>query len=168
MAETQQDCLTERHLAMFGRIIHWFARYETVIDRVIAELAGSDVACMAVLTRNHGFAAKRLALLDLMRLRELPSDRWERVHAYLAVPDGQASLRDAIAHSTWIAAPGPHSIQPNWVLRQASAVEPMNQRPGATGAVTYSLDDLGQIVGALADNCARLTSYLQEEGLLPK
>lgn len=110
MNDSEQDCLTEQHMLLFGAIVHWFAQYEVLVQTVMAHLAGSDLACVTVLTRTLDFAEKRLALLDLLRVKAAPNDQWERVHAYLAVPHGLTRLRNDIAHANWVRSPLPHSI----------------------------------------------------------
>ncbi|MGP8122455.1 MAG: hypothetical protein ACLP8B_18270 [Xanthobacteraceae bacterium] len=166
MKDPERDCLTERHLTLFGSIVHAFARDEAMIQTVLARLAGSDPASIAVMMRHRDFAHHRLALLDLMRVKGEPSDQWERVHAYLAVPAGLTPLRDAIAHASWVRASGPHSIQPNWILRVTPAIEPAHPGQAAPDEASYTLDDLGEIAANLADNHDRFAAYLREVGLL--
>jgi hypothetical protein len=165
MAETQRDLLTDRHMALFGAIVQWFARYELTIQQVMAKVAATDPGCIAVLTRPLDFAEKRAALLALLRERAIPSDRWERVNALLVVPAGLASLRHDICHATWMASPLPNSIQPNWILQVRPGVEPTRPSPGAD-EVSYTLEALGEIVGNLADNHVRLVAYLTEMELI--
>jgi len=153
-------------MLLFGAIVHWFARHEVLTQRVMAHFAGSDLACVTILTRTLDFAGKRLALLDLLRVKAAPSDQWERVCAYLAVPHGLAGLRNDIAHANWVRSPLPHSIQPDWILRQAPAIEPSHEGRGSSDDLSYTLDGLDQIVANLADNHERFSAYLLGVGLL--
>ncbi len=98
-----EDCLTERHLLLFGTIIHWFAGYERLILEISATVAGSDYAAVMLLTRGLDFEGKRKALLDLLRHRAVPLDQYDRVCEYLKIPQGLTQLRNDIAHSTWTA-----------------------------------------------------------------
>jgi hypothetical protein len=73
MNGSERDCLTEQHLFLFGSTVHWFANYEVLVQRVMARLAGADLDCVTVLTRTLDFGQKRLALLDLLRVKAVPS-----------------------------------------------------------------------------------------------
>jgi hypothetical protein len=157
--------LSERHLALFGTIVQWFARYELTMQQAMARLAGTDLECIAILTHALDFAGKRSALLKLLRERGTPSDRWEHVNACLTMPAALLHLRDDICHATWMASRLPSSVQPNWILQIKPGVEP--NRPGtSTDGVSYTLDALAEIAGNLADNHARLLSYLGEMRLM--
>lgn len=159
--EPRRDLLSERHLALFGAIVQWFARYELTLQQVMAKVAATEPGSIAVLTRRLDFSEKRAALLALLRERGIPSDRWERVNALLTVPAGLARLRDDICHATWMASPLPNAIQPNWILQVHAGVEPAHPGPG-TEEVSYTLEALAEIVANLADNHARLLDYLTE------
>lgn len=169
------DCLTERHLLLFGTIIQWFARYELLMQEIMATVAGSDSACVMLLTRGLDFDGKRQALLDLLRHRVIPLDQFDRVNAFLIVPHTLTPLRNDIAHSAWISAPYPNSIQPDWILRLPPSVEPLRDNPNVPSGnlverdeekVAYSIDDLYEIVENLAANHARFSNYLHEVGLI--
>jgi hypothetical protein len=169
------ECLTERHLLLFGTIIQWFARYELRMQEIMAMVAGSDPACVMLLTRGLDFSGKRQALLDLLRHREIPLDQFDRVCAWLMVPHTLTPLRNDIAHSTWIPGRSPHSIQPDWILRPLPSVRPLRDDPHAPAEgfvkhdrddVAYTLADLDEIVENLAANYQQLSDYLLEIGLI--
>lgn len=101
-------------------------------------------------------------------MKGAPSDQWERVHAYLDVPHGLASLRKDVAHANWVRSALPNSIQPNWILRPAPAIEPHHQGRGSSGDPNYTLDDLSQIVGNLADNYESFSAYLVRVGFVAR
>lgn len=166
MNEADRNVLTERHLALFGAVTQWFARYELSIQQAIAGLLQTELSCIAILMRELDFMQKRMALLDLLRDRSAPHDQWERVFAHLALPVGQLPLRHHITHSTWINSPEPHSIQPNWILRPKPSVEPIYLGP-TFDETSYTLEDLSEIVGNLAGGYERFVSYLAEAGLVP-
>jgi len=159
------ELLTERHLALFGTIVQWFARYELTMQQTMAKAAGTELSCVAVMTHALDFAGKRAALLTLLRERGTPSDRWEYVNAYLAMPAALLHLRADICHATWGASKLPNSIQPNWILQIKPGVEP-NRHGTATNGVSYTLAALTEIAGNLADNHARLLAYLNEMRLI--
>jgi hypothetical protein len=58
---TTSDCLTERHLMLFGTIVHWFARYEVLMQQIIATVIGSHLADVMLLTRPHTHKGFRFA-----------------------------------------------------------------------------------------------------------
>jgi hypothetical protein len=77
-------------------------------------------------------------------------------------------LRNDIAHSLWVPAPSPNSIQPDWILRLPAGVRPLHGDyfvEHREDKMSYSLDDLGEAVQTLAENYARFSSYLREAGL---
>ena len=175
MKKVVLDCLTERHLLLFGTIVQWFARYELLMQEVMATVSGSDSACVMLLTRSLDFGGKRHALLDLLRHRMIPLDQFDRVNAFLIIPHTLTPLRNDIAHSAWISAPSPNSIQPDWILRLPRSVEPLRDNPDAPSKnlvesdedrVSYSVDDLSEIVENLATNHAQFSNYLHEVGLI--
>ena len=63
------DYLKDRHLLLFGKIVQWFARYELLMQQVMATVTGSDSASVMLLTRGLDFSGKRRALFDLLRHR---------------------------------------------------------------------------------------------------
>jgi hypothetical protein len=93
MKEMSLDCLTERHLLLFGIIIQWFARYELLIQDVMATVVGSDLAAVILLTRDLDFSGKRRALLELLRHWTIPLNQFDRISAYLMVPHTLTPLR---------------------------------------------------------------------------
>ena len=99
MNKTSDDCLTEKHLLLFGTIIRWFARYELLMLDLTAAVAGSDTSATMILTRNLGFRDKRLALIDLLRHLAIPLDQYHRIIDYLIVPNTFFSLRNDISFS---------------------------------------------------------------------
>jgi len=167
MDKAQRDSLTERHLLLFGTIIHWFARYELLMQEVMAAVAGCDGASIMLLTRGLDFSGKRRALLDLLRHRKLPVDRFDRMSSYLMVPHTLTPLRNDIAHSVWIPGASGGAIQPNWILRLPRSIKPLHgdDLPDED-SLGYSLEDLKETVETLAENYARFSDYLREIGLL--
>ena len=165
MDELNGTVLTEQHLRMFGAIVQWFAQYELTIQHAIAGLLRTEVSSVARLTRDLDFSQKRAALLDLIKERKWPDDRWDRIFAHLAVPSSRTELRDQIVRATWKASPEPHSIQPNWILRVPPGIEAAFQGPADENA-SYSLGLLDQIATDLADGHERFVAYLVEIGLV--
>lgn len=165
MTIAQDEILTQRHLAVFGAILQGFARYELTIEHAIAGLLQTDTSSIAVLMRQVSFMDKRMALLDLLRERSVPGDRWERIFAHLAVPACHVGLRNYIAHSTWTASPEPKSIQPNWILRWPSGIEPELQAPRSEDN-QYTFEMLDEIAGNLASGHRQFLAYLNDVGLI--
>jgi hypothetical protein len=163
------DCLSERHLLLFGTIVQWFARYEFLIQEIMAAAAGCDTGSIVVLTRGLDFGGKRRALLDLLRHRNIPLDQYDRINGYLVVPYTLTPLRNNIVHSTWIAGPASSWVQPDWVRRLPPTIGPFHGG-GLTemeqDKVTFSLDDLNENVDTLAGNYCDFSHYLREVGLI--
>jgi hypothetical protein len=175
MEKLLSDCLTERHLSLFGSIVQWFARYEVLMQDVMAAAAGADPAAVMFMTRGLNFNGKRRALLDLLRHRAIPLDQFDRINHHLVVPDTFSSLRDDIAHSTWLSATRSSWVQPNWILRMPPQVKPLRGDPCALGQnfveleqdkVAYSLKNLDETAQTLAANYASFVDYLREIGLI--
>ncbi len=171
MNKTSDDCLTEKHLLLFGTIIRWFARYELLMLDLTAAVAGSDTSATMILTRNLGFRDKRLALIDLLRHLAIPLDQYHRIIDYLIVPNTFFSLRNDIAHSAWAKAPNPYSIQPVWIFRRQPGVKPLHGYPDGSDEryvecdedkLDYSLDVLTDAVKTLADNYESFAAYLHQ------
>lgn len=172
---TGEDCLTEKHLQLFGAIIRWFARYEQLMLDLTAAVAGSDASAILILTRNLDFKDKRLALIDLLRHRAIPFDQYNQICDYLTVPNTFLSLRNDIAHSAWTQAPKPTSIQPVWIFRRQPGIKPLHGRPEDSSVdyierdedkLDYTLDDLDQTIATLASNYESFSAYLHANMLI--
>jgi len=169
MARPGLDHLTDRHLLLFGTIVQWFAQYEVLMREVMAKVAGCDAAAVMLMTRSLDFAAKRRALLDLLRHREVPLDRYDRINEFLAVPHTLTPLRNDIAHSAWIPASTEHWIQPDWILHLPPGVRPLHGDEFVEhqeDKMAYSLDDLGEAAERLVANYKAFAGYLLEVGLV--
>jgi hypothetical protein len=175
MTNATLDCLTPRHLQLFGTIVQWFARYELLMQDVMATVAGTDPAAVMLLTRRLDFAGKRRVLLDLLRHRPVPLDQFDRVRGHLVIPHNLTPLRDNIAHSAWKPGASATGVQPNWILRIPPSVKPSRGDPATSGIyvaddedrIEYTLDDLGQIAESLAGNYAVFLASLREVDLVP-
>ncbi len=174
MTRPGNQCLTERHLALFGAIIQWFASYEALIQEIMASATGADTACIRLLTSGLNFAAKRAALLNLLRHRAIPLHQCERIQNHLRVPDTHTSLLHDILHSAWIPGKQSESIQPDWILGLLPTVRPMHAEPDTLPGnfieryedrVSYTLEDLAEIVEILTENHKRFSDYLAETRL---
>ena len=169
MKQVDLGCLTEHHLQLFGAIIQWFARYEWLMQELIATVAGSDSGSVMLLMRSLDFSGKRQALFDLLRHRGVPLDRYDRINAYLMVPYTFTPLRDEIAHSTWIPARSPASIQPDWILRVPPSIRPFRGDglvKREDDKVNYSVQELSETVDTLAANYELFFAYVKEIGLV--
>jgi hypothetical protein len=177
MSAVVAGCLTERHLTLFGTIVQWFARYELLMQEIMATVIGSDSAAAMLLTRDLTFSEKHQALLRLLRHRRVPLDRFDVVRAYLKVPHALSSLCDDIVHSAWVAGPSPNSIQPDWILQRPPTIKPMHKaadtRPedfkeDEDDRVEYTLDELAEIAETLRENHESLFNYAREVGLIDR
>ena len=171
MQQVDLNCLTERHLLLFGTIIQWFARYELLMQEIMAILMGADSGSVMLLTRGLDFSEKRQALFDLLRHRNIPVDRYDEINKFLMVPHTLFPLRNDIAHSGWVIGSSSGWIQPDWILRLPPSVKPLH----GSGLVereedksTYSFDEFSEIVETLAANYKNFAEYLHEIGLVEK
>lgn len=175
MKQTSLGCLTERHLQLFGTIIQWFARYELLMQEIMATVAGTDAGAIMLLTSGLDFSGKRQALFELMRHRTVPLDQYDGVYAYLTPLHTLTPLRNDIAHSSWIPGPVADGIQPDWILRMPPSIKPLRSDIEAPSEKfvevdqdksTYTLDGLSEIIQTLETNHARFSEYLREVGLI--
>jgi hypothetical protein len=176
MNKAELGRLTEQHLLLFGTIIQWFAKYELLMQDMMATAAGLDSANIMLLTRGLDFTGKRQALLDLLRHKVIPVDDLNRICEYLMVPNTLTPLRNDIAHSVWTSAPDSRSIQPAWILQLPPGVRPLREAlfdanpdkflENAQDKITYTLDELDEIVGRLAGNYRSFSDYVTTVGLI--
>lgn len=94
--------LTYRHLALFGAVVHWYARYEFLMQRIAAKAMDADCSCIVLLTKDLSFDAKRLALLRLLRHRSMPLDQIDAIIGYLKLPMRLRPLCEDVEHSEWM------------------------------------------------------------------
>lgn len=171
MKNALQDCLTNQHLLLFGSIVQWYARYELLMQEIIATVAGSDSASIMLLTRGLDFTGKRRALFDLLRHRKFSLDQYDLIERYLMIPHTLTPLRNEIVHSTWAPVPSSNSIQPDWILRLPPGIRPFYGEgfvEQQDDSIAYTLDDLGEAVERLAANYERFSDHLREVGLIPR
>jgi len=169
--------LSERHLMLFGTIVQLFAQYELLMQEVMTKVSGADPAAILLLTRRLDFGEKRRALLDLLYHWTVPVDQYDRIGAFLLVPENLAQLRHDIAHAAWIADQSSSWIQPDWILRIPPSIKPMRDDPRTGGErfiertddkTTYTLQGLEDIVNSLASSYELLVEYLQQVDLIRK
>lgn len=176
MTKPTHDCLTARHLQLFGAIVQWFARHELLMHEIMAVVSGADTASVMLLTQGLDFRGKRHALLDLLRHRAVPMSRFDAIAGYLLVANSHAGLRDDIVHHAWEPAHTSSTVQPDWVIGRTREVRPVRDDPAKPSAgfimsarekMSYSLDDLTEIAATLAANHAAFLTWSREAGLLP-
>jgi hypothetical protein len=175
MSLTTSDCLTERHLMLFGTIVHWFARYEVIMQQIIATIIGSRSADVLLLTKHLTSGEKRIVLLDLLRHRLIPLDQFDAVYKYLTIPETFSLLVSDIKHSAWVTGRSSNSIQPDWILRPKPTIKPVHG--GGDGrsdgvlqdyedTVEYTLEQLTETAKTLGENYHRFAAYCRSVGLL--
>ncbi len=175
MGAATLGCLTERHLLLFGTIVQLFARYELLMQEMMATSIRSDTAAVILLTRGLTFADKRHALLNLLRHRQVPLDQCDATYRYLEVPHTWSMLCDDIKHSGWIVGPSPNSIQPNWILVRSPTIKPMHRPPDTqpddfieddNDRIEYTLNDLGEAADTLGRNYELFFDYTRKHSLI--
>jgi len=173
MAQATPNGLTEPCLAQFGAIVHWFARYECLMQRVMAKASDADGASVLAMTKELGFSQKRRALLKLLRHRDAPLDEIDAIRDYLKLPARLEPLRDDIAHCEWTQGANEDSVQPSWILRPPATIKAVHDpavahRGGddedAEDLAGYTLAELAGIALRLAENYASFRAYLEQVG----
>ncbi len=170
-------CLNDRHLMLFGTIVQLFARYELLMQEIMATVIRSDSAAIILLTRSLTFDDKRRALLSLLRHRSVPLDQFDAVNDYLEVPHTLSALYNDIEHSAWIAGLSPNSIQPNWILQLPPTIKPIH-RPADTRSedfiededdqAEYTLNGLAEAVETLGKNYELFFDYVRKNNLIDR
>jgi hypothetical protein len=175
MSEKIMGCLTDQHLIHFGTIIQCFVRHEVLVQEIMAAVSGADVTSIKLLTGALSFTEKREALLNLLRHRAVPIDRFEHIRNYLQMPRTYTTLRNDIAHSTWTEGLPQNSISPIWLTHgPMQAVKPVHDiGKGAKEYIedqedktTYTLDDLREIGENLALNYIGFRDYIARVDLM--
>jgi hypothetical protein len=103
MSAVVAGCLTERHLTLFGTIVQWFARYELLMQEIMATVIGSDSAAVMLLTRDLTFSEK---IPGVAPVASPPARSTRSVRCRPWLPQGSSctgSLGDDIVHSAWVA-----------------------------------------------------------------
>jgi hypothetical protein len=176
MNKGKPNCLTEEHLMLFGMVIQWFARHEVLMHKIMGAVSGSDATSIKLLTRGLSFSVKRDALFNLLRHRAVPLDRIAQVQKYLQMLHTLTPLCNDIAHSAWIEGKPENSTQPAWLshgpLTAIKAVHDIDEHSkhfieDQQDKVTYTLDELKEIVENLEMNYARFQKYVTEVGFVP-
>jgi hypothetical protein len=171
----KETCVTERHLLCFGTIIHCFARYEVLMQEIMAAISGGDATSIRLLTADLRFTEKRDALFNLLRHRAVTADQVEQLRSYMRIPSAFIPLRSDIAHSAWTEGEPQGSIWPAWLSHgPRTAVKPLHDIGGDgtqfvaddQDKVTYSLDDLKEIGENLMRNYAAMEAYALGAGLI--
>ena len=167
--------LTERHLTLFGAIVHSYARYELLMQRIMAKAIGADGSAVILLTRTMTFTQKRDALLALLRHRRVPLDQIDAIRDCLKLPSRMRTLCDDIRHSDWTAGASKDSIQPAWIFNLSPTIKPLH-RTGDTNSedfleddddrTEYTLDELVVIAERLVENYGAFLDFVRETHLI--
>ncbi|MCL2452032.1 MAG: hypothetical protein FWD08_00025 [Alphaproteobacteria bacterium] len=174
MGDTVQNDLTEPYLLSFGTIIHWFARYETLIESILAAISGADATAIKLLTSDLNTTQKRKTLLRLLRHRAVPLDRIDQIQSYLEVLHTYTQLRDDIAHSIWVEGEPANMVWPAWLKAgPRTAIKPKRDLGGGQKAfveeegekITYTTEGLKEIIGILESNFLAFEKYIGEIGI---
>jgi hypothetical protein len=167
--------LSERHLTLFGAIVHCYARYELLMQRIMAQAIGADGSAVILLTRTMTFVEKRQALLALLRHRSVPLDQIDAIRDSLKLPSRMRVLCDDIRHSDWTAGVSKDSIQPAWIFNVSKTIKPLHRTADTStddffedddDRAEYTLDELALIAQRLAENYAAFDNFLREVHLI--
>lgn len=170
-----ENCLTDRHLLLFGRIVQSFARHEALMEEIMATVSGADPTSVKLMTSHLPFGWKRATMLGLLRHRGVPLDRVDDVQSFFDPLHTMSHLRDDIAHSAWSQAEPNTTIWPSWLSASPrTAVKAVHDiGPGKTyfedfpERFTYTLEQLAEIADGLDQNETALRQYLAANDLAP-
>jgi len=177
MSTHPANCLTDRHLLLFGAIVQCYARYELLIQAIIVHVTGSDAATVLLLMCDSDFNTKRRTVLDLLRHRSIPMDQYDRVGEYLMVAHTHTGLLHDIAHANWVLSASSDSVQPDWILHPRESIKPLRDDPLAPDKpyiereedkIAYTLEDLDDIRHRLEENRRWFSDYLLVAHLVSK
>jgi hypothetical protein len=175
MSQATREHVIDQHLVLFGRIVQIYARYEVLIQEIMAAVSGADVTSIRLLTSGLNFTERQDALFNLLSHRAVPIDQIDQVRNYLQMPRTYTPLRNDITHSTWTEGPSQTTIRPLWLSHgPLSALKPVHDVGHGSrefietydDQVTYTLDDLREIGENLAVNYAGFRDYLTKVGLI--
>jgi hypothetical protein len=167
--------IDRRHFLLFGAILQTFAAHELLIARIAAHILGTEIEPIIILMRSLSFEEKCKALLDLLRHRGVPLDRYDRVNTFLTFLLTFVRLRRELIHSVWSEAPSPTALQPDWILHPVPRIAPLNAAPNTAPGyfvekdyetLTYSLGELNQIAKELDANLASFSGYVADVDLI--
>lgn len=169
-----ENCLTERHFLLFGRIIQSYARHEALMEEIMASVSGADATSVKLMTAHMPFGWKRAVMLNLLRHRGVFGGLTDDLLAFFEPLHDLSRLRDDIAHSSWAQTDPVTAIRPSWLNKgPKSALKPTHDIGGngktyfedVEEEATYSLDDLSAIADRLDENEKALRRHLAETDL---
>lgn len=155
---------SDEHLRAFGHIVHIFARFELVIQVVLASIAGGNLTLMQMVTSGLGYSGKRDALLSVLQHCSYEDDRVSRLRGFLDEIHQWSPLRNAIAHHNWKAGIRPGSIKPIYIAVRGGAGKVKGVAPEER---EYTAGELMDIATGLGEVYNRLTDYLDAIGFIP-
>jgi hypothetical protein len=145
------------------------------VEEIMATISGADVTSIKLLTTDLNFTKKREALFNLLRHRAVPLDQVEQIRSHLLILQVFTPLRDDIVHSVWIEGKPQNSIWPVWLSHgPLTAIKPWHDLDkhakefveNDEDQVTYTVDNLQEIVENLEGNYAPFQQYAIEVGLV--
>src|ERR1700744_3156549 len=174
MSQTTRVHITDQHLVFFGTIVQLYARYEVLMQEIMATVSGADVTSIRLLTSGFNFSQKQDALFNLLRHRVVPIDQIDQIRNYLQMPNTYLPLRNDIVHSTWTDALAQNAVRPLWLTHgPQAALKPVHDIDKGSkefiedyqDTVTYTLEDLREIGENLAMNYTGFRDYITKAGL---
>ncbi|HLW93308.1 MAG TPA: hypothetical protein VKS78_18650 [Roseiarcus sp.] len=138
------------------------------MSEIIATAADVDPNFAFIATREADFEGKRRTVLNVLRYRKVPIDKYDRVRMYLRIPHGLAGLLHDIIHSTWTSVSSSNWIQPDWVLDLPPAVRPSLGEvdaefiQSADEKVGYTIEDMSEALRSLSLNFNEFSDYVKE------
>lgn len=162
MDKTDLYALNEDHFYCFGALIQAFARCESLIGMVAANMVKLNLYETMILMSEHGYAGKRNTTKSLVAASNLPDKTKEKLQWFLGEVHKHNGLRNHIAHSVWVVGKRPKSVKPFGLSARSG-------KPLITGMrdedSDYLIEELESQAQELNKTYNDFKDYLQAEGL---
>lgn len=153
--------VSQEHYTAFGRIVHAFARVETILAEAIRCLLKMSTEQAAVSLSQYGYEQLRGLLQAMIEEASAPKNHKEEFLDLIAAIHKKAPLRNNVAHSVWRAGRKDKTIKP-FVLK-------MKGKMFVLGTHHNEKDWTAEELHAEADDIllrlSNLHQYLVKEGL---
>ncbi len=162
------DGLTDRHLTLFGAIVHAFACHEWEMLKIASAISGAPVFSIKLMTDRLDFSGKREGFINLLRQSNQPVERVDCILRHLVPPQTYARLCNDIVHSSWIPGDPAGLIFPAWLSHGSlKAIKPQQHIGGDERNLvetfedrrSYTIQDFEDIADLLHKNLIALRSY---------
>ena len=157
--------VTKEHALWFGFIISLFARFESHLNIAVAGILNTDVATGAILIGDMSYRQKRQTVKHLNSTIGVNGHFNKDLVEALDDAHQHSSLRNWIAHATWVRGQRPNSIKPMQLRLRGKAPDPIGVDEEERD---YTAKELKAAAKDLDAAGLKLMRVLRETGLLDK